>query len=100
MVRTLRNARRNARGTAQGWYSDPYRLHVARWFSDGRPTALVRDAGVESNDPPPQIPFVGTLEPVVETEGALLHTSGNRVRTHLDPTANAIWEIFVSTGGD
>lgn len=92
MVRTLRNA--------QGWYSDPYGSHKARWFSDGRPTALVRDDGVESNDPPPEIPFVGTLEPVVETEGELLHTRGRWSPAHLDPTANAIWEIFVSTGGD
>ena len=91
MVSTLRNA--------QGWYSDPYGNHKARWFSDGRPTALVRDDGVESTDPPPDIPFVGTLQPVVETEGELLHTRG-RGGSQLDPTANAIWEIFVSTGGD
>lgn len=91
MLRTLRNA--------QGWYSDPYG-HKARWFSNGRATALVRDDGVESNDPPPEVPFVGTLERVVETEGELLHTGGSRGRAPLDPTANAIWEIFVSTGGD
>ena len=27
---------------AEGWYVDPYGLHGARWFSDGTPTALVR----------------------------------------------------------
>jgi len=91
MANTLRNA--------QGWYSDPYGHHKARWFSDGRPTALVRDDGVESTDPPPETPFIGTLEPVVETEGELLHRRRGG-RSHLDPTANAIWEIFVSTGGD
>lgn len=92
MADTLKNA--------QGWYSDPYGYHKARWFSDGRPTTLVRDDGVESSDPPPEAPFVGGLKPVVETEGELLHSRGRRVRGHLDPTANAIWEIFVSTGGD
>jgi hypothetical protein len=38
---------------AEGWYQDPYEMHEDRWYSDGTPTALVRDADVESNDPPP-----------------------------------------------
>jgi len=37
----------------QGWFADPFQRHDARWFSDGRPTALVRDGAVESSDPPP-----------------------------------------------
>lgn len=32
---------------AEGWYQDPYKIHEDRWFSDGSPTALVRDAGVD-----------------------------------------------------
>ena len=81
---------------AQGWYVDPYGWHQARWFSDGTPTALVRDDGRESTDPPPETEFTGTPEPAPEVEGALLHgphrggVSGDR----------AAWEIFVSTGGD
>jgi hypothetical protein len=38
---------------AEGWYQDPYKVHEDRWYSDGTPTALVRDSGVESKDPPP-----------------------------------------------
>ena len=38
---------------AEGWYKDPYKVHEDRWYSDGTPTALVRDSGVESHDPPP-----------------------------------------------
>ena len=38
---------------AEGWYRDPYGLHEERWFSDGTATSLVRDARVESKDPPP-----------------------------------------------
>ena len=38
---------------AEGWYKDPYRLHTDRWYSNGKPTALVRDKGVESHDDPP-----------------------------------------------
>jgi hypothetical protein len=38
---------------AEGWYRDPYGRHGDRWFSDGRPTSLVRDRGIESRDEPP-----------------------------------------------
>jgi hypothetical protein len=37
----------------EGWYTDPYGRHEARWFSDGTPTKLVRDRDVESYDKPP-----------------------------------------------
>jgi hypothetical protein len=38
---------------AQGWQRDPFSLHEDRWFSDGQPTRLVRDQGVEIYDEPP-----------------------------------------------
>jgi len=38
---------------AQNWCPDPFGQHEARWFSDGIPTALVRDGGVEGQDPAP-----------------------------------------------
>lgn len=38
---------------AQNWCLDPFGLHEARWFSNGIPTSLVRDEGIESQDPPP-----------------------------------------------
>jgi len=37
----------------EGWYTDPFGRHEARWMSDGTPTKLVRDDGVESYDDPP-----------------------------------------------
>jgi hypothetical protein len=46
---------------AEGWYQDPFKLHVDRWFSDGRPTALVRDGEQEANDPPPAADYSGPL---------------------------------------
>jgi hypothetical protein len=53
---------------AEGWYRDPYARHGDRWFSDGRPTSLVRDQGIESRDePPPEEPPL-PLVPVAETE--------------------------------
>jgi hypothetical protein len=38
---------------AEGWYQDPYARHKERWISAGTPTALVRDNGVEGQDPLP-----------------------------------------------
>lgn len=37
----------------EGWYTDPYQRHEARWLSLGKPTKLVRDGDVESYDEPP-----------------------------------------------
>ena len=53
---------------AEGWYRDPYEIHEDRWFSDGQPTKLVRDQGVESDDePPPRAPPL-PLVPVAENQ--------------------------------
>jgi len=40
----------------EGWYTDPFGRHEARWMSDGKPTKLVRDDGVEAYDDPPDEP--------------------------------------------
>jgi hypothetical protein len=40
----------------EGWFTDPYGRHEARWLSAGHPTKLVRDGGVESYDEPPDEP--------------------------------------------
>jgi hypothetical protein len=34
----------------EGWCTDPYGRHEARWMSQGTPTELVRDGGAESFD--------------------------------------------------
>ena len=47
----------------QGWFADPFGVHESRWFSQGRPTALVRDGRAESQDPPPDGPVPGPLRP-------------------------------------
>jgi hypothetical protein len=48
----------------RGWYRDPYRQHEDRYFSEGKPTKLVRDAGRESFDPPPDVAWSGPPVPV------------------------------------
>jgi hypothetical protein len=45
----------------EGWYKDPYGRHENRWFSNGRATNLVSDAGTTSHDEPPAEPFDGEL---------------------------------------
>jgi hypothetical protein len=84
----------------QGWFTDPFGQHKARWFSDGNPTALVRDDGVESHDPPPDTAYISPLEPVAEVEGELLHSHLKEHPGDRSSGADAIWEIFVATGGD
>ena len=42
---------------AEGWYRDPYLRHDARWYSAGKPTALVMDDGSVSRDPIPDGPI-------------------------------------------
>lgn len=37
----------------EGWFTDPFARHEARWFSAGTPTSLVRDGRTESRDDPP-----------------------------------------------
>jgi hypothetical protein len=40
----------------EGWFTDPFGLHEARWLSRGVPTKLVRDGDVEAYDEPPDEP--------------------------------------------
>ena len=54
----------------EGWYRDPYGLHDARWISNGEPTSLVRDSGVESRDEPPPLPIT---HPLVEAPSGEQH---------------------------
>lgn len=51
---------------AEGWYRDPYAVHTDRWFSNGHPTNLVRDDGVECQDDPPPGPVPGPLVEIPE----------------------------------
>jgi hypothetical protein len=56
----------------EGWYTDPYGRHEARWMSQGVPTALVRDGGAEGDDPAPDEPYTVTpirVEPEIGPNG-------------------------------
>ncbi len=36
----------NGDPTCEGWFTGPYRVHEARWMSEGHPSKLVRDGEV------------------------------------------------------
>ena len=68
---------------AQNWCPDPFGQHEARWFSNGIPTALVRDAGVEAQDPPPESVFdrryeLPSIEPREPAPEPTHHRFGHR----------------------
>ncbi len=46
----------------EGWFTDPFGLHEARWLTNGVPTNRVRDGITEASDPVPDEPFA--VEPV------------------------------------
>ena len=68
---------------AQNWCPDPFGMHEARWFSNGIPTSLVRDDGVESQDEPPETSFdrryeLPSIEPHEPVDTVTHHRFGRR----------------------
>jgi len=51
---------------AEGWYLDPFGRHEHRWFSNGHPTALVRDGVIDGHDEPPALAWDGPLQELEE----------------------------------
>ncbi len=67
--------------TEEGWYTDPFGRHEARWFSVGTPTKLVRDGEAETYDDPPDEEWTSQPEPfephVEGNDGADLIRAGD-----------------------
>jgi len=82
----------------QGWYVDPYRLHEARWFSEGTPTALVRDEGVTSQDPPPNTPYLVQPEAIQQADDNGSSDGSDESRD--DAVIDAVWTIFTEAPPD
>ena len=81
----------------EGWYTDPYGRHEARWMSVGSPTKLVRDGGVESYDDPPdeepsQVPTKIVEEP---TAGAADRHRADESESDRPPTAGEFADAAV-----
>jgi hypothetical protein len=66
----------------EGWFTDPYERHQARWMSQGTPTSLVRDGNVQSSDPPAQGSF--SVNPVI-VEAAFSPQVADSAQTHQEP---------------
>lgn len=84
----------------EGWCTDPYGRHEARWMSDSKPTKLVRDAGVESYDEPPDEPPKRVAERIqdeAKSDGKDLRRADDAVRGDTyDPhrAARAALDVF------
>ena len=89
-------------GGEEGWYTDPFARHEARWMSNGKPTKLVRDGGVDSyDDPPDEKPTVKPL-PIEGTEaqdGNDLLRADEPEHKSFDPEASsrAVMDVFDQT---
>jgi hypothetical protein len=87
--------------TEEGWYTDPFRRHDARWFSDGSPTALVRDAGVTAQDPPPDTSFVVDPQGIDDAPSLAADDLRRAGEESDDPGAgvDAVWTYFTRSSG-
>jgi len=84
----------------EGWYTDPYQRHEARWMSQGVPTRLVKDGEVEGSDPVADEPFKVTPIPIEGhpvSDGSDLKRADDAEREEpFDPKAatRAAWDVF------
>jgi hypothetical protein len=61
----------NGKPEQEGWYTDPYGRHEARWISGGVPTKLCRDGETESYDAPPDSPPTQAWVPITPPPGTV-----------------------------
>jgi hypothetical protein len=85
----------------EGWYTDPFAGHEARWFSDGGPTSLVRDAGTTSMDAPPEEPFLKDPQ-LVEPAASSAEDDLRRADAQPDDpgaVVDQVWTYFTRSSG-
>ena len=82
----------------EGWFSDPYVRHEARWLSDRNATKLVRDGEVTSYDEPPSGPWIKTPERVEadpsSTEGSDLKRADEAQSGDAYDPRRAKWAVY------
>jgi hypothetical protein len=85
----------------EGWCTDPFELHEARWISAGTPTKLVRDGAVESYEAVPAVEATATAIPLHDpsgaTHGADLLRSDRAIRDQRAAMNRAASRILVHT---
>jgi hypothetical protein len=85
---------------AEGWYLDPFGVHAQRWFSDGRPTGLVRDGAAESQDDPPADEYSGVLTaaPEGESDSSDLKRADDVIRDSTAVTRSQMIDAAIRVG--
>jgi hypothetical protein len=76
----------------EGWFTDPYGIHEARWLSQGTPTKLVRDGDAKGYDAPPEGPPTRAPERLQHepvSHGADLRRADDVERREYDAKAGA-----------
>jgi hypothetical protein len=90
-------------GSLEGWYTDPYERHEARWMSQGTPTSLVRDGKVEGSDPVADEPFKVTpvrIESVGLQDGSDQRRADDAgVAYDSREPVRAAWDVFDQSEG-
>jgi hypothetical protein len=92
-------------GSLEGWFTDPYERHEARWMSQGTPTRLVRDGDVEGSDPVDDEPFKVTptrIEGDARHDGSDLWRADDAERDAPFDSKGAVraaWDTFDQSGG-
>ena len=83
----------------EGWFTDPFGRHEARWLSAGTPTSLVKDGIKESHDDPPDEPPAQVPERIAPAGGPdSLRRADDAERT--DPfdaqrAQRRVWDIVI-----
>jgi hypothetical protein len=79
---------------AEGWFTDPFGRHEARWMSDGSPTKLVRDGEEESYDDPPEEEPTVTPSRIAEEQ---VRDGGDLLRSD-DPESGSLHDRMQEAG--
>jgi hypothetical protein len=87
----------------EGWHTDPFGLHDARWLSAGEPTKLVRDGSIEFYEPVPEVDATVIPQPITTelriADGEDLNRCDRRHRSQRDAMGRAAASILLHTSG-
>ena len=81
----------------EGWFTDPFERHEARWLSDGTPTSLVRDGDVEGHDDPPDEPPSRVPERIAPPGGPDSTLRADKAERDYDPQRGVrrAWDVVI-----
>lgn len=81
----------------EGWFTDPFGRHEARWLSDGTPTSLVRDGDVEGHDDPPDEPPSRVPERIAPPGGPDTTLRADEAERDYDPQRGVrrAWDVVI-----